>query len=65
MLCSFSIATFRWISPCPASTISCVAGILLEHQRGIFLDQLGDGGGDLDFVLAVGGFDGKPIDRRA
>ncbi len=30
-------------------------GILLERQGGIFLDQFGDGRGDLDLVLAVGG----------
>ena len=39
-------------------------GVLLEHQRRLFLDQLGDGGGQLDLVLAVSGFDRQPVDRR-
>ena len=40
-------------------------GILLEHQRRIFLDQLGDGGGELDFVLAVLRCDRQAIDRAS
>ena len=39
-------------------------GVLLEMQRGVFLDQLADRGGEFHFVLAVGRFDGEAIDRR-
>ena len=39
-------------------------GVLLEMQRGIFLAQLGDGRGQLDLVLAVGGLDAERIDRH-
>src|SRR5471032_2116271 len=38
-------------------------GILLEIERGILLAQLGDRRRQLDFVLAVRGFDGEAINR--
>jgi len=38
--------------------------VVLEHQAGIFLDQLGECRGNLDFVLAVARGDGQAIDRR-
>ena len=39
-------------------------GVLVEMQRWVFLAQFGDGRGQLDLVLAIGGLDGEPIDRR-
>ena len=50
---SRSSATRRCISPCPHSTISWVLVVVLKRQRGIFLDKLGDGAGQLHLVLAV------------
>ena len=51
------------ISPWPQRTIWFEIAILNEGQRGVFVDQLAQRGGELDLVLALSHRNGKAVNR--